>query len=519
MTYTPNMPTGQGAIANQQFLRQLSDALPQPAPAQAKPKALPQTPAADYEHPLLLKQSNFWSRAILWGLLGTTVAGVAWANAAEMEEAVQAQGKLEPQGTVKDVKAPNPGVVKAIYVKEGQRVKKGDKLMKLDPTTLTAQMESLKQVKQMLEREAEYYRLQLQGYTSAAAPARVPQSIVALTRSRAALQGENQYLRAQLTGDVAGLSLDQQARLRYNQVDLETRSAAIELKKAQLNKQMQQTETRRAAAQQTLAMNTEILDRITPLAEQGAISRIQFLKQQQEVMNGSSQVEQLLQEQQRIQLEVAETQTKVENTVASDGKDVMALLSINEQKLAEIDSQFNKAALENEKKIAEIVSQIQQTQQMLRYSDVVAPADGAVFEMKPTAPGYVANPAEPLLKIVPQEALVAKVTISNQDIGFVKPGMEVDVRVDSFPFSEFGDIKGELIAIGSDAMPPTPEKPFYSFPAKVRLKQQTVMVRGREVKLHSGMSLSVNVKTRKRKVMDVFTEQFMRGTEGLKFLR
>jgi HlyD family secretion protein len=71
--------------------------------------------------------------------------------------------------------------------------------------------------------------------------------------------------------------IDQQARLRYNQVDLETRSTAITLKKAQL-KQLQQAETRRNAAQQTLAVNTEILDWITPLAKEGAISRIQFLK-------------------------------------------------------------------------------------------------------------------------------------------------------------------------------------------------------------------------------------------------
>jgi hemolysin D len=303
------------------------------------------------------------------------------------------------------------------------------------------------------------------------------------------------------------------------QADLKTRSDAVNLQAQQLQQQLNQARVKYNTAQQTLAVNAQILGRVEPLAREGAISQIQFLKQQQEVTSNQSEVDQLVQEQGRIQFAIAETKSKVQNSIAVDGRDVMALLSANEQKIAEIDSQFTKAILENEKHISEMDSQIRQTAQMLKYSDIKAPADGAVFEMKPSAPGYVANAAEPRLKIVPQEDLIAKVTITNQDIGFLKPGMDVDVRVDSFPFSEFGDIKGTLVSIGSDALPPTQEKPYYSFPAKIKLKRQTINVKGQEIKLQSGMSLSVNVKTRSRKVIDIFTEQFKKGSESLKFVR
>jgi hemolysin D len=516
MTYTSDQSITQ-PNANAQFWQQL--AAPHPGP-EAGPQPKPaKKPKSDFDHPLVLQQSSFWPQAILWSMLGGVSIGLVWANTAELEEAIPAQGKLEPQGTVKDVQAPSQGVVKAIYVKEGQRVKKGDKLLKLDPTVLTAQLESYQKVQQMLERENEYYRSQLQGNVNTAPPARVPQSIIALTRNRMALLNEAQYLRAQLSGDISGLSSDQQARLRYNQADLRTRSDAVNLQAQQLQQQLNQARVKYNTAQQTLAVNAQILGRVEPLAREGAISQIQFLKQQQEVTSNQSEVDQLVQEQGRIQFAIAETKSKVQNSIAVDGRDVMALLSANEQKIAEIDSQFTKAILENEKHISEMDSQIRQAAQMLKYSDIKAPADGAVFEMKPSAPGYVANAAEPLLKIVPQEDLIAKVTITNQDIGFLKPGMDVDVRVDSFPFSEFGDIKGTLVSIGSDALPPTQEKPYYSFPAKIKLKRQTINVKGQEIKLQSGMSLSVNVKTRSRKVIDIFTEQFKKGSESLKFVR
>jgi hemolysin D len=94
-----------------------------------------------------------------------------------------------------------------------------------------------------------------------------------------------------------------------------------------------------------------------------------------------------------------------------------------------------------------------------------------------------AHLSEPILKLVPLDSLVAKVFVSNQDIGFIHPGMKVDVRVDSFPFSEYGDIKGKISWIGSDALPPTEVRRFYSFPAKVILDSQSLKTQGKALTL------------------------------------
>lgn len=191
----------------------------------------------------------------------------------------------------------------------------------------------------------------------------------------------------------------------------------------------------------------------------------------------------------------------------------------NEKKIAEIDSQFNKVIVENEKRIAEIESQISQAELTVQYQDIKSPVDGTVFDLKVHTLGFVANSSEPVLKIVPDNTLTAKVFITNRDIGFVKPGMKVDVRIDSFPFSEFGDIKGDLVWVGSDALPPTQARPFYNFPAKIRLEHQSLLVNGREIPLQSGMSISANIKIRKRTIMSIFTDLFAKKIQSLQFMR
>jgi len=191
----------------------------------------------------------------------------------------------------------------------------------------------------------------------------------------------------------------------------------------------------------------------------------------------------------------------------------------NDKRIAEIDSQLTKEIVDNNQKIAQTDSQISQAQLSWRYSELTAPSNGTVFDLQAHTPGFVANASQPILKIVPDDALTAKVFITNRDIGFVKEGMDVDVRIDSFLFSEFGDVKGKLVEIGSDALPPDQIHPYYRFPAKVRLARQSLSINGRAVPLQSGMSVSTNIKVRERTVMSIFTDLFTKSIESLKSVR
>jgi hemolysin D len=506
-------------ITSAQQLERLSSETPQiqPKPANTAPRCIPK-----FEQPVILRQSRKWSRAILWGLMAVTTGTIIWANIAKIEEAVSATGKLEPTGTVKEIQAPVGGVVKEIYVEDGQQVKLGEHLIGLDPTTANAQLDSLKKIRSSLVQENQFYQSQMKGgATISLTDVKVSNQMLDLTKSRTEIVAENRLYRAQLdgTGSTSGLSIEQKERLVSTSSELDARVTAAKLEVDQLSRQLNQTEIKLASTKDTLVMNRGILDNITPLMNDGAISKIQYFKQQEEVRNAQSEIDQLTQEGFRLQSAINQAQAKLQSTVAISRKDWLTQIADNHKKIAEIDSQLTKAIVENNKKIAENDSQLSQTQMNLQYQSINSPVSGTVFELKAHTPGFVVTSSEPILKIVPDDALVAKVYITNKDIGFVKEGMTVDVRVDSFPFSEFGDVKGKLVWVGSDALPPDQIYPFYRFPAKVRLERQSLSINGRNVLLQSGMSVSGNIKLRERTVMSIFTDMFSSSVESLKFVR
>lgn len=481
---------------------------------------------SNFDQPVILKQSNHWSRAILWTIIGVTTFGIIWAIVAKIDQAVPAQGKLEPEGTVKEVKAPATGVIQEILVKDGQRVKQGDVLLRLDPTVAKAQLASLSKVRESLIKENQFYRSAFNNPSSTVAEPnfiqlQLPEAIISLTKSRRTLVAENQLYRAQLSGDLQGTNLnpEQQARLRIIITELNSRVATNELEVGQLKRQLEQNKVQLANAKSRLTVEQKIADDLEFLTQQGGFAKIQASKQQQEAKTRKAELDQLVQEQERLLLKIGQAQQQLKNTVALSQKDLLTQMATNEKQIAEIDSQLNKVIIENEKRIAEIDGQLSQTTQNLNYQEVKAPVAGTVFELKPSAAGFVINTTEPLLKIVPDDNLVAKVYLTNKDIGFVKEGMAVDVRIDSFPYSEFGDVKGKLSWIGSDALPPEQIRPFYSFPAKVKLDKQSLVINGRTVVLQSGMSISTNIRVRQRTVMSIFTDLFTEKTDSLKTVR
>ena len=552
---------------------------------------------------VIFEQSRMWSRGIIWTIMGITTGLVAWASFAPLEEAVPAQGKLEPIDKVKDVQVPLGGVVRQVLVKEGDKVKAGQKLLSLESSVPQAQLTSLQSNLASLSAETSFYRSLLRQGTAAISPQEIARlnvkpEILALTKSRSSVLAENQLYRAELNGNtLTNLTPEQNQRLQSSRAELASRMSSGQLeigqvdnqmrenrskragmvnlltnsqatianinakaraKESQLAAQMAENRTRQKNSQDLLASNQGILNSLKPAVDAGALSRNQAIKQQEEVTTRRSEVTQLNQEYTKLEQDLQEVQAnsrleiqsqqqqirqyqnelaqldqeynrlgmatnqsreKLKNSFATSRKELLARIADNDKRVAEIDGQLNRYVVENERKIAEITSQISQATQNLKYQDVIAPVDGTVFELKAGTPGFVANTSEPVLKIVPGDNLKAKIFITNKDIGFIRTGMKVDVRLDTFPFSEYGDVKGTLESIGSDSLPPDQAHPYERFPATIKLARQNLVIKGQPIVLQSGMSLSVNIKIRERTVMSLFTDMIMKQSDGLKTLR
>jgi hemolysin D len=559
--------------------------------------------AEEFEQSVVFQQSRLWSRGIIWTILGITTGLVVWACFAPLEEAVTVQGKLEPIDKVKDVQVPMGGVVNRAFVKDGDKVTAGQKLLSLESTVPQTTLASLQKNLDSMTAETRFYHSLLsQGIGTvspqALAKLNVRPEILALTTNRSSVLAENQLYRAEFNGtDLVNLSTEQRQRLQSSRAELASRlnsgqldisqfdnqmrenrgkrasnselladnqavianiEAKATAKRSQLAAQMAENLTRHQSSQSLLASDRSILTSLKPAGDAGALSRNQVLKQEQQVISRESETLQLEQEYQKLKqdeqellansrLEIQNQQQqikkyhheigqldreysrlvmatnqsreKLKNSVATSRKDLLAKIAANDKQIAEIDGQLNKTIVEIDRKVADLSTQISQAKMNLKYQEIIAPVSGTIFELKAGTPGFVATSSEPILKIVPNNKLTAKVFISNKDIGFVKPGMTVDVRIDSFPFSEFGDVKGTIESIGSDALPADQAHPYDRFPAIIKLEQQNIAIKGKPVVLQSGMSLSANVKTRDRTVMSIFTDLVMKQGDALKTIR
>ncbi|AFZ44955.1 secretion protein HlyD family protein [Halothece sp. PCC 7418] len=499
----------------------------------------------NFDQSVVLSQSPLWPRVVLGTILGVITFGVVWSYFAKIEQAVGAQGQLKPQGNVKEVQSPINGVVKRMAnnttiepgedpnrkgepYEEGDIVKAGQVLLHYDSTTAQAEIESLERIRASLQQENSFYRQVMNSATTAPTAVEteinrleIPAEVAMLARNRTALVEENRLFRAQIgIGEQdENLGLDEIERLQASLKEANTRTEAARLEEQQIEKQLRRVEVQLDNTKVQLATEREKLEKLTTLFEEGGVSEFRKIEQKQQVQQQEARLAELQQEKQRLLLDRTQAGQELENTQATTQKDVLDRIARNKQQIAQIDSQLTKAIVDNQNRISELESQISQTEQQLEYQNLKAPISGKIFDLQ-AGPGFVANPTQELMKIVPQENLIAEVFITNQDIGFVQKGMTVDVRIDSFPFSEYGDIEGEIISIGSDALPPDQTYDFFRFPAKIRLDSQTLNTNGREIPLQSGMSVSTNIKLREdRRVISLFLERFTKEVESLKNVR
>ena len=359
---------------------------------------------------MVLQQSNFLAKTITWALIATTGSALAWLAFAKTDEVLIATGKLQPIGDVKVVQMPVGGVLQTMLVKDGEKVKKGQVLLRLD-------------------NEA---------------------------------------------------SLDRQARTRQS---ITAKEQQLALKKVELDRYLNLNETEQAVLNQNLGLEKEILDRLEGLKKVGASAELQYLQQRNKVR-------------------------EVEGDIAKSRVDRLRQLAILQQAVEQLNGE-----------LADLRSKLTELDVNIRYQDIRSPVDGVVFDLKPTGVGFVAQGSEPVMKIVPYDALQAKVEIESKDIGFVKVGIPVDISIDSFPSHDFGVVEGTVKSFGSDALPPDEKHQTYRFPAMITLNSQQLKLKsGTSLPLKVGMSLTANIKLRKVTWLQLLLGEFKNKTDSLKQL-
>ena len=420
-----------------------------------------------FNQTVLLRPRHRSSSLLLWTAVGSVAAVSVWAISAPLAETIAVQGKLEPGSSTQRIDTPVPGVVDAVLVQEGQQVRKGDPLVRFD--------------------------------------LREPLSKLAAAKSvRDQLVNDNQITAATL-GDAtitAGLSANQRRQLRSQAEEFTSRRRVAE---EELNK----ARTRLAGARANLSTARNIAQRYEGLVAKGAASEVQLLEFRQRLQDAITQMG----EDSR---EVARLQASLANTGASSTVELRRRMEENLRQISELDRDIRLA------------------RQQIQYGELVAPTDGVVFDLEVSAGSVVGqgtgNSAstanKPLLKIVPQDALQARVYLPNSAVGFVRRGQQAELSIAAFPSSDFGTIPAQVLRIGSDALSDDEQKRALGtdatglyYPAVLHLKQQTIRLSSKTAPLQAGMSITADIKLRERRIINVvtgFLEDQRRNLERLR---
>jgi len=406
--------------------------------------------------PLLIeiedKPLNPLGRIILYLVLAIMIFATAWLILAKVDVVVSAQGKVIPSGEIKILKPLESGVISKIFVKESDRVKKGDILIQIDPTVTDASLSSK------------------QGDLG------VINSDIALLE---ALISES------------NLSKDELSKLNSSQLSLynsqkQILASTYESNKAKLN-----------SAKLDIKANESEVNRLSLLLnkEEEAKTRLQKVldliakKEYEEVSKNIINLKE--------QRDIALYRLKESN------KKLEEIIEENQKAIKTIKSNWIETSLNKEKEKRELSAQINAILFSNKTQQIKSPVDGFVGKLLVHTEGGVVSPNDNLISIVPSDApLIIKANVLNKDIGFLKLGQEVAVKIDTFSFQKYGLLHGNIIEISKDAI--EDEKLGLIYEIKIKPKSLDIKVEGETKRLEIGMSVIAEVKTGKRRVIELF---------------
>lgn len=420
-------------------------------------------------------------RRVAWAIMALFVIALAWSIIGRIDIVAVAPGRVIVSERTKVVQPLERSVVRRILVKDGDHVQAGQPLVELDPTMAQADRTSLSETRKDAHSEWLRTRLlqQLLSHPSPAPMARLqPRDMPEpwSAEDRAAAQGQLSAEWSDITARLARLAAEHQRR----QAEAATVQAMI------------------AKIESTLPIARQRESDIKDLAEQGYVPSHTNQDRRRE----------------RIELErdLATQQARLQETRA-------ALLEAEHTRnayLAETRRALSERQAQADLKRHQTGQELAKATQRERLATLTAPVTGTVQQLAMHTEGGVVTEAQALLVVVPDSAQVhAEVLLDNKDIGFVAPGQEVAVKLETFLFTRYGTVPAVVEKVTQDAV--NDEKRGAIFPVTVKLGKTHIDVDGRSVKLAPGMNVTAEIKTGKRRVIEYLLSPIQRaGNESLR---
>ncbi|SIO52075.1 hemolysin D [Bradyrhizobium erythrophlei] len=420
-------------------------------------------------------------------LVAVFTLAFVWSWIGRVDIVAVSKGKIIPTGHTKIVQPFEIGVVRAIEVHDGQKVKVGDVLIELDPTMNQADLDH--QRNDLMAAKLDIARLTaaLESETNPEARFVPPEGAT----PEQARMGQ-QFLAGQV--------------LQYR-----SKLAALAGEEAQKRAELESQKVSIGKIQTLLPLMEERTQMRKTLYDHQTGSKLAYLENLQELLSSQQDLE----------------------VQASRLKEAEAAVTAAEAKVEETRAEFHRQNLndlaEATRKANGLAQDVAKSDQRTKLQALTAPIDGTVQQLAVHSVGGVVTPAQTLLSIVPADSkLEIEAMVDNQDIGFVHAGQYAEIKVDTFNFTRYGLLHGKVVTLSQDAIPrdgagksDPPKQPGAgdgatsepAYAARVWLDQTQMQVDDKLVNLSPGMAVTVEIKTGTRRIIDYLLSPILRHSQ------
>lgn len=413
---------------------------------------------------------HWLARSTLYVLAVLLAAGVLWAGLSQIDRVVTAGGRLVTTAPLVMAQPLETAVIRSIDVAVGDLVRAGDRLATLDPTFAAADLADLAA-----------RLLSLEGH---------------IDRLRAELDGSPFDPGSQDPNAAMQASILERRRAEYR-----ARLSALEERAAQLDAGIATSRQAQAGLAERLTVIEEVESIRRQLHEKQTGSRLTFLEARNERL--------------RMRDELASLKDR-ERETSHELKGVQA------DRAAFIDEWRRKTAeelIEQRRQRATLVEQITKAERRRSLVTLTAPVDAVVLEVAKRSVGSVVKEAEALVTLVPSAVpLEFEVEIPSRDIGLVRVGDPVRVKLDAFPFQRHGTLTGEVRTISADAFQREAKDGAKAggeavFRARVRMVSTTLEGVPEGTRLSPGMVATAEIRIGTRSVLSYFLYPVIRALD------
>ncbi len=397
---------------------------------------------------------------------------LVWAYFAKIDERVKASGKVIPSSKVKKIQNLEGGIVKDILVHEGQMVKKGQELIKID---------NIKSKGSLGEKKAKYYSL-LAKTIRLKAEANEKNFNSIIVKENIPME----YIESE-----KNLYLSDKSKIKSK---IRVLQDQVRSKKNELN----EVRSKIKYAKQSVVLIEEEVNMKAPLVKRGLESRPEFLKLKRELTDKKNDYESAKLSIPRIKSEIAEINSKIQSAK---------------------DDFKNKAREDLSKALSEIaqVKELKDTlENEVSRTKVVSPVDGIVKKIDVTTIGQVIKSGESMMEIVPvDDKLLIEAKVKPRDIAFLYPGQKANVKVTAYDFSIYGGLKGRVVSVGADSTVEKTAKGEQSYYlVQIKTDKNFVEKNGKRGVIMPGMVVSADILTGKKTVLTYLIKPIIKAKQN-----